>query len=226
MKNTVGGDGTFAFTSNFGLTSLTTTGGTASQTFSGLTAGSSYSVSETVPSGWTQTSASCTNGTPAAITVVAGATTICTITNILVGALMPDVTIRKSHAGNFRQGDIGDTYTLTASNLGPGTTTGAVTVTDTLPAGLTATAIGGTGWSCTLTPLACTRSDALAAGNSYPVITVTANVADNGLAFTQATGSPAFRDGRYPDFHGRRNRSMAAQRLDAGERSSERYGKW
>jgi uncharacterized protein (TIGR03437 family) len=60
---------------------------------------------------------------------------------------------------------------------------------------LTATAIGGTGWSCTLTPLACTRSDALAAGASYPAITVTVNVANNGLAFTQATGSPTYRMG-------------------------------
>jgi hypothetical protein len=42
VKNTVGGNGTFAFTSNFGLTSLTTVGGTASQTFSGLTPGGSY----------------------------------------------------------------------------------------------------------------------------------------------------------------------------------------
>jgi len=56
VKNTVGGDGTFAFTSNFGLTSLTTTGGTTSQKFGNLTPGGSYSMSETVPFGWTQTS--------------------------------------------------------------------------------------------------------------------------------------------------------------------------
>jgi uncharacterized protein (TIGR03437 family) len=81
VKNTIGGNGTFAFTSNFGLASLTTVGGTASQTFPSLTPGSAYSVSETVPAGWTQTSATCTNGTPAAITVVAGALTVCVITN-------------------------------------------------------------------------------------------------------------------------------------------------
>src|SRR5262249_21207695 len=38
------------------------------------------------------------------------------------------------------------------------------------------TAISGTGWSCTLGTLTCTRSDALAAGSSYPAITVTVNV--------------------------------------------------
>src|SRR5206468_2367105 len=82
-----------------------------------------------------------------------------------------DLTIAKSHTGNFRQGETGDTYTITVSNAGPGPTVGTVTVTDTLPAGLTATAISGTGWSCTLGTLTCTRSDVLAAANSYPVIT-------------------------------------------------------
>jgi len=80
VKNTVGGNGAFTFASNFGLTGLTTVGNTASQTFAGLTPGGAYSVSETVPSGWVQTSAACTSGTPAAITVAAGATTTCTFT--------------------------------------------------------------------------------------------------------------------------------------------------
>ena len=50
---------------------------------------------------------------------------------------------------------------------------------DTLPVGLTATAISGTGWACTLATLTCTRSDALASGASYPAITLTVNVAGN-----------------------------------------------
>src|SRR5262249_48921624 len=60
---------------------------------------------------------------------------------------------------------------------GNGTSTGTVTVSDALPAGLTATALSGSGWSCTLSPLACTRSDALASGGSYPDITLTVDVA-------------------------------------------------
>jgi hypothetical protein len=52
-------------------------------------------------------------------------------------------------------------------------------VTDTLPAGLTATGISGAGWICTLAPLACTRSDPLAPGASYPAITLTVDVAQN-----------------------------------------------
>ena len=89
----------------------------------------------------------------------------------------PDLTLTKSHAGNFTQGQTGATYTLTASNGGTGATTGTVTVTDTLPASLTATALSGTGWTCTVATLTCTRSDALAAAASYPAITLTVNVA-------------------------------------------------
>jgi len=95
--------------------------------------------------------------------------------------LVPDLTISKSHSGDFEQGGTGS-YTLTASNVGPGPAAGTVTVSDTLPAGLTATGASGTGWSCTLPTPTCTRSDALAAGASYPPITVTVNVAGNAPA--------------------------------------------
>ena len=51
-----------------------------------------------------------------------------------------------------------------------------VSVTDTLPAGLTATGISGSGWTADLANLTCTRSDALPAGAGYPPITVTVDV--------------------------------------------------
>ena len=57
-----------------------------------------------------------------------------------------------------------------------------MTLVDTLPGGLTATAITGTGWSCTLATRTCTRSDALAAGTSYPPVTMTVTVASNAAA--------------------------------------------
>ena len=41
------------------------------------------------------------------------------------------------------------------------------------------TAISGTGWTCTLATLTCTRSDALAPGASYPPITLTVNIPIN-----------------------------------------------
>jgi len=93
-----------------------------------------------------------------------------------------DMTIIKGHSGNFTQGDVGDTYTLIATNSGSHATSGTVTVVDTLPVGLTATNLEGNGWSCTLATLTCTRSDVLAGSTSYPSITLTVNVASNAAA--------------------------------------------
>ena len=93
-----------------------------------------------------------------------------------------DLIVLKTHSGNFTQGASGRTYTIVAKNAGGLATSGTVTVTDTLPAGLSATAIAGTGWSCVLGTLTCTRSDALAGGGSYPPISVTVNVAANAAA--------------------------------------------
>src|SRR5205085_11521279 len=65
---------------------------------------------------------------------------------------------------------------------GAGPTAGAVTVTDTLPAGLAPTpADGGTinGWAVSFAgqTVTATRADALAAGASYPALTLTVSVA-------------------------------------------------
>jgi hypothetical protein len=93
---------------------------------------------------------------------------------------LPDLTISKSHSGNFVQGDSGDTYTIIVTNSGSGPTSGTVTVVDTLPTGLTATSItGGATWNCTLATLTCTATSPLAAGQSYPAIALTVNVASN-----------------------------------------------
>ena len=50
---------------------------------------------------------------------------------------------------------------------------------DTLPSGLTATGFSGSGWTTNLTTLTATRSNALAAGASYPALTLTVSVASN-----------------------------------------------
>src|SRR5207247_1365818 len=75
-----------------------------------------------------------------------------------------DMTVLSTHSGNFTQGQVGASYTLTASNAGAGQVVGTVTVVDTLPAGMTATAMSGTGWSCTVATLTCTTSGVLAGG--------------------------------------------------------------
>ena len=101
-----------------------------------------------------------------------------TATDSTVILVPPDLTISKSHSGNFLQGQAGVTYTSVVTNSGPGDKLAGtlVTVTDTPPPSLTITAMSGTGWTCTTLPT-CTRSDLLAAGFSYPSITITASVA-------------------------------------------------
>ena len=86
----------------------------------------------------------------------------------------PSLSVASVHSGNFTQGQIGATYTVTVANQGTTATNGTVTVTDTLPAGLTLTSMTGTGWICTGNT--CTRVDVLNVGASYPAITVTVNV--------------------------------------------------
>lgn len=74
------------------------------------------------------------------------------------------------------------TYTVTVTNqaAATGPTKGTVTVTDTIPSGLTLVSMAGTGWTCTSNT--CTRTDALGAGKSYPAITVTVDVSSNAPA--------------------------------------------
>lgn len=93
-----------------------------------------------------------------------------------------DLAITKSHAGSFTQGDSNRTYTIVITNLGNVAATGSVSVVDTLPAGLVATAMSGAGWATNVGTLTATRADSLAAGASYPALTVTVNVATNAAA--------------------------------------------
>ena len=101
------------------------------------------------------------------------------VANLLVPALVgntPDLTVTNTHSGAFHPSDVGDTYTITVTNSGGGPTSGTVNLTDALPAGLTATAFTGNGWTTTLSPLTATRSDALATGTDYPALTLTVNI--------------------------------------------------
>jgi uncharacterized repeat protein (TIGR01451 family) len=114
--------------------------------------------------------------------VITVGTTAATYTATFTATQLPDLTIVKTHSGNFSQGDTGDTYTITVTNSGAASTSGMVSVADTLPNGLTATAISGKGWSCNPGTLTCTRSDVLAGGSSYPAMALTVNVASNAPA--------------------------------------------
>ena len=107
-----------------------------------------------------------------------------------VTVVVSDLTIAKTHTGNFRQAQVGAVYTITVSNVGGATTTDPVTVTDTLPAGLTATAIDGVGWTCSAPPtLQCTRADAIDPATSFQDLNVTVNVAGNAPASVTNTAT-------------------------------------
>lgn len=96
--------------------------------------------------------------------------------SVTTGSAPPALTISKSHSGSFTQGQSGVVYTMAVSNApSAGTTSGTVTVSDAVPAGLTLVSMTGAGWSCAANT--CSRSDALAGGAGYPAITATFNVA-------------------------------------------------
>src|ERR1039457_622788 len=79
----------------------------------------------------------------------------------------PVLSIAKTHSGNFTQGQAGAIYTVTVSNAsGAGATSGTVTVTETVPTGLTLEWMAGTGWECPTGGNSCTRGDALSGGSS------------------------------------------------------------
>jgi uncharacterized repeat protein (TIGR01451 family) len=107
---------------------------------------------------------------------------------------VPDVTIDKSHTGTFVRGQQG-TFLLAVSNVGGRPTSGPVTIDDTLPSGLGIVSASGANWTCsvdtTANSLHCTRSDPLAAGAAYEVVTVVVNVLESApdtVVNTGATG--------------------------------------
>ena len=90
---------------------------------------------------------------------------------------VPDLTISKTHVGSFAAGSPGS-YSITVKNVGQATMNGTITVTDTLPAGMSFASGTGTGWICSAAGVGatCTNTNAggLAAGASS-VITLNVN---------------------------------------------------
>jgi uncharacterized repeat protein (TIGR01451 family)/CSLREA domain-containing protein len=124
------------------------------QTFNNVPAGSGYSVAETLPAGWQQTSATCSDGsTPSNINLSSGETVTCTFTNTKQGAIV----IRKTTvggdgtfafdgpaglpspanpAGDFAISTAANTGSATLPNVGPG----SYAISETVPAGWQLTA--------------------------------------------------------------------------------------
>ncbi|WP_421119358.1 hypothetical protein ACE2AJ_18670 [Aquihabitans daechungensis] len=116
VKNAVGADGAFSFTSNTGLGNfdLTTSGGTASTTATAAAVGT-YDIAEGSAAPWQLTSATCTgNQSPASVFVGPGQDVVCTFTNT---APDPSIQVTKS-AGVASVAEPGAavTYTVTVAN--------------------------------------------------------------------------------------------------------------
>ena len=97
------------------------------------------------------------------------------------GNTAPALSVSMSHQGIFSPAQTDAAYQVTVANgQGAGATAGMLTLAETVPYGLTLVSMAGDGWNCT-NP-ACTRSDSLGAGKSYPAVTVTVAVAFNAPA--------------------------------------------
>ncbi len=105
-----GSDVGFAFTRSWGDGFTLKHGQT--KTFSNLTPGSGYSVAETVPAGWQQQSATCSDGSPVTnIALAAGESVTCTFTNVQDGGFL----LRKVNTG----GPATDEWAFTIAGGGP-----------------------------------------------------------------------------------------------------------
>lgn len=104
----------------------------------------------------------------------------------------PDLSMVESHAGNFGAGTSG-VLNLAVGNVGTGTTTAAITVTDTLPAQFTYVSGMATGWTCGAAGqlVTCTDSIAVAAGGSAATIPLVVSVAGSASGTVSNTATVA-----------------------------------
>jgi uncharacterized repeat protein (TIGR01451 family) len=111
-----------------------------------------------------------------------------------------DLAAAITHSGNFVAGGTGQ-YTITVSNVASTPLVeredNTVTVTDTLPAGLTFSAASGSGWTCGAVGqlVTCTHAAPLNVGASFPDITLTVNVLESAppnVTNTVVVSTPSF----------------------------------
>src|SRR5262249_10180731 len=105
----------------------------------------------------------------------------------VVAPPVPDLSIVKSHTGNFGVGTF-SVYSLLVTNVGNAATTGAITVSDPLPPGLTFESATGPDFTCVavLQVVSCARQTPLAAGANA---TITLTVAVGAAALPSVTNT-------------------------------------
>lgn len=106
-----------------------------------------------------------------------------------------NLSITKTHTGNFTAGTTGS-YTITVPNAGPSATSQPITVTDTLPAGLTFISGTGTGWSCSAAGqiVTCVLQASVASGATAPPLTINVAV---GAAASSVTNTATVSGGNF-----------------------------
>ncbi len=116
VKNTIGANGTFSFTSNTALGNfdLSTSGGTASTSAASAPVGT-YNISESAAAPWQLTSSTCTGAqSPSSVFVGPGQDVVCTFTNT---APDPSITVTKTAgAASVAEPGAPVTYTVTVAN--------------------------------------------------------------------------------------------------------------
>ncbi|HEU4662562.1 MAG TPA: hypothetical protein VFS55_00885 [Dokdonella sp.] len=165
-------------------------GNSVTSTIASLPSGASvtFTIDGTAPTSGASVTNSATANPPAGTTdPTPGNNTGTATTNLL----QPQLTVTKSATPNpFVVGQPAS-YTITVTNGGAGPTAGNITVTDTLPAGITLANASGANWSCTGTSaLSCTYTGTLGAGGST-TLTLDVNVgagAANGNNSATASG--------------------------------------
>jgi uncharacterized repeat protein (TIGR01451 family) len=107
--------------------------------------------------------------------------------NDTVVVTAPDLTVAKTHnPATFVVNDVNDTITITVTNNGGAPSTGTVTVTDNLPAGLTFNGSPTAAWNCSangVNPVVCTSTNAIVGSGGTLALVLNVNVASS-------TGSP------------------------------------
>lgn len=158
--------GTAPFTTTLDASGSTVTAGPATYRWDFTNDGtidqttSTPTVTHTYTTGGTQT---------ARVQVVDAEGDVADATRQLTVAAYPDIELGVTHAGDFRVGDTGR-YAISLKNVGYAATTGPVTVSSTLPAGLTYDSATGAGWGCSAAgqDLTCSRSVAIGVGATAP----------------------------------------------------------
>lgn len=92
-------------------------------------------------------------------------------------AYSPDMSISLTRTSSLLRGQTNAVYLIRVTNNGGSSTSGVISVFETLPSGLHLTSMSGPGWTCLSNT--CYRSDSLQPGKMLPTITVIASVEAN-----------------------------------------------